>query len=93
MAEAAKAEGNVAFRKQKYGAALERYTEAIASAPRWHVLYVNRAQCYRKLSKWPQVMEDCQTALQLCSGIMKVHRRCPPVHHPLAYTLVCHCTR
>lgn len=72
MAEAAKAEGNTAFKKQKYGAAAERYTEAIATAPRWHVPYVNRAQCYRKLAKWPQVEQDCRKALDLCSGLVKV---------------------
>lgn len=77
QAARAKAEGKEAFGEQDYRTAVIHYSAAIQAAPRWHVLYVNRALCNRRLCNWDYVMSDCQTALELCKGDMKM--RAPPL--------------
>eukprot|EP00892_Ulva_mutabilis_P011858 jgi/Ulvmu1/9044/UM005_0137.1 len=64
-AETIKTQGNQLFRRGKYAAAIDMYTEAVLHDPEMHVLYVNRALCYRKLSKWQQCESDARTAIEL----------------------------
>lgn len=72
-AEALKKEGNAYFGKAKYGAAIEKYTEAITLCPDWSVLLVNRAMCQRKKEVWDLVKQDAEAALSLDSHLMKAH--------------------
>jgi STIP1 homology and U-box containing protein 1 len=71
-AEQIKMDGNVLFKKGKFAAAIDLYTEAVVLAPDMHVLFVNRALCYKKLGKWERCEQDARTALSLHSGLMKV---------------------
>jgi STIP1 family protein 1 len=73
VAERIKDDGNVLFRKGKFKAAIDCYTEAIAFDSSLAVLYVNRAMCHKKLSNWDQVVRDSKTALALQSDLMKAH--------------------
>ena len=73
VAEKIKDDGNALFRKGKYKAAIDCYTEAIAFDSSLAVLYVNRAMCHKKLSNWDQVVRDSKTALNLQSDLMKAH--------------------
>ncbi|KAF6259432.1 hypothetical protein COO60DRAFT_1513300 [Scenedesmus sp. NREL 46B-D3] len=73
QAESLKAEGNSLFSKGKYGAAADLYTEGITLDPSYAVLYVNRALCYKKSSRWEQVAKDAHTALGLSRDLMKAH--------------------
>lgn len=52
------------------------YTEAVLHDPEMHVLYVNRALCYRKLSKWSQCEADARTAIELRRVQIKVCHCC-----------------
>ncbi|CAK0784570.1 hypothetical protein CVIRNUC_007774 [Coccomyxa viridis] len=71
IAEKMKAEGNAAYQKQKWGAAAERYTEAITMAPDWAVLLVNRAMCQKHRERWDDVESDSRRALTLDPRSMK----------------------
>ena len=46
------------FKKGKFGAAAEAYTEAITQEPGVASLYQNRALCHQKLAKWVNVVAD-----------------------------------
>ncbi|KAK9908088.1 hypothetical protein WJX75_002611 [Coccomyxa subellipsoidea] len=72
-AEILKAEGNAAYQKQKYGAALDRYTEAILMCPDWPVLFINRALCQKQKGDWEAVERDSRRALELQPRLMKGH--------------------
>ncbi|KAF3780686.1 E3 ubiquitin-protein ligase [Nymphaea thermarum] len=72
QAELLKQEGNTFFKKDRIGAAIEAYTEAITLCPDRPVYWTNRAICYRKRSEWDKVERDCKTALELDSGSVKV---------------------
>ena len=71
-AERIKNEGNVLFKKGKFAAAIDRYTEAVLHAPDMHVIYVNRAMSHLKLERWEKCEEDARMALSLQSGLIKV---------------------
>ncbi|KAK9831989.1 hypothetical protein WJX81_006731 [Elliptochloris bilobata] len=71
--EKLKAEGNFAFRKGKYAAAIERYTEALLLAPNLPVLRVNRALNYLRKGELVKAVEDCSYALRLDPNYMKAH--------------------
>lgn len=71
-AERIKNEGNVLFKKGKFAAAIDRYTEAMLHAPDMHVIYVNRAMSHLKLERWEKCEEDARMALSLQSGLIKV---------------------
>jgi len=73
ISEELKNEGNVLFRKGKFIAAAEKYTEAIAMRPRWTVALVNRANCYKKLERWSDVERDCRGAIEVDKQSMKGH--------------------
>eukprot|EP00884_Botryococcus_braunii_P004068 jgi/Botrbrau1/13662/Bobra.0292s0011.1 len=92
VASALKAEGNALYKKGKFGAASEKYTEALTHAPKMVVLLVNRAQCHKKKGRWDLVEQDARKALELDGSLFKAHyllglaldRRCDvrgSVHH------------
>ena len=74
LAEALKAEGNSAFARQFFRAAIDRYTEALTLCPEWAVLFVNRAICHKLKSppEWDAVQRDTVKALELDPQNMKV---------------------
>ncbi|KAJ4829277.1 hypothetical protein Tsubulata_025786 [Turnera subulata] len=73
QAENLKEDGNRAFSKSRYGAAIDAYTEAIALCPNVPVYWTNRALCHRKRNNWTKVEEDCRKALQLDHNSVKAH--------------------
>lgn len=73
QAELLKADGNTYFKKERLGAAIDAYTEAIALCPSVAVYWTNRALCYRKRNEWTRVEEDCRKALELDSSSVKAH--------------------
>ncbi|KAK9944665.1 hypothetical protein M0R45_010225 [Rubus argutus] len=66
-------EGNTYFNKGKFGAAIDKYTEAITLCPKVSVLYTNRALCHLKRNEWARVEEDSRNAIQLDSNCVKGH--------------------
>ncbi|KAJ4748666.1 U-box domain-containing protein 1 [Rhynchospora pubera] len=73
QAQMRKEVGNACFRKDKLGAAIDSYTEAIALQPNVAVYWTNRALCFRKRKEWTRVEEDCKRALQLDRNSHKAH--------------------
>mmetsp|Transcript_1914 Transcript_1914/g.5693 ORF Transcript_1914/g.5693 Transcript_1914/m.5693 type:complete len:318 (+) Transcript_1914:99-1052(+) len=65
-------EGNTLVKKEKYSAALERYTEALTLFPE-PALHTNRAFCHKKRGDWAKVEEDSRAALELNSNFLKAH--------------------
>ncbi|KAJ8421415.1 hypothetical protein Cgig2_023590 [Carnegiea gigantea] len=65
QAEQLKQDGNTYFKKERFGAAIDAYTEAIALCPNVPVYWTNRALCHRKRNDWTRVEEDCRRAIQL----------------------------
>lgn len=67
-AEAAKARGNEYFKKKKFDAAIEAYTEAITMDPRCPIYYSNRAFAHYKkdpLGRAANIESDCRKCLEL----------------------------
>lgn len=87
-AEAIKGEANDMFKRGKYHAAADKYTEAIAFAPDNEVLFVNRALCQRRLERWEHCEADAREALRLHSGHMKARMPWPP---QLLCSVLCQC--
>nr|XP_029118423.1 E3 ubiquitin-protein ligase CHIP isoform X1 [Elaeis guineensis] len=73
QAELRKLEGNAAFKKERIGAAIDAYTEAITLCPNIVVYWTNRALCYQKRKEWTKVEEDCKKALELDKDSVKAH--------------------
>ncbi|KAL3701223.1 hypothetical protein R1sor_019245 [Riccia sorocarpa] len=73
QAEAAKKKGNEYFKKEKLGAAIDAYTEAITLCPEVPVYWTNRALCERKRNEWEKVEADCRKALELDNKSVKGH--------------------
>ncbi|XP_010908212.1 E3 ubiquitin-protein ligase CHIP isoform X2 [Elaeis guineensis] len=73
QAEQLKQDGNSYFKKERLGAAIDAYTEAITLCPDVAIYWTNRALCYRKRNEWKKVEEDCRRALQLDSNSVKAH--------------------
>ncbi|KAL5982792.1 hypothetical protein ACLOJK_016869 [Asimina triloba] len=71
QAELLKQDGNTFFTKNRFGAAIDAYTEAITLCPNVPVYWTNRALCYRKKNDWTKVEDDCRKALQLDSTSVK----------------------
>ncbi|KAL1565748.1 RING-type E3 ubiquitin transferase [Salvia divinorum] len=65
QAEQLRQDGNTYFKKDRLGAAIDAYTEAIALCPDVPVYWTNRALCHRKRNDWARVEEDCRRAIQL----------------------------
>ncbi|XP_042015016.1 E3 ubiquitin-protein ligase CHIP-like [Salvia splendens] len=73
QAEQLRQDGNTYFKKDRLGAAIDAYTEAIALCPNVPVYWTNRALCHRKRNEWARVEEDCRRAIQLDHHSVKAH--------------------
>ncbi|KAL1211959.1 E3 ubiquitin-protein ligase CHIP [Cardamine amara subsp. amara] len=73
MAERLKEDGNSCFKKERFGAAIDAYTEAIALSPKVPAYWTNRALCHMKRKDWTRVEEDCRKAIQLVHNSFKAH--------------------
>ncbi|KAG0269717.1 STIP1 y and U box-containing protein 1 [Actinomortierella ambigua] len=56
--------GNEHFKKKEYEEAITEYSRAIVKDPRQAVYYTNRANCYLKLDKYQNVINDCERAIE-----------------------------
>lgn len=56
--------GNQCFKEGKVHDAIEYYSQAIEKDPTVPALYANRAQCYLKLEKWTEALDNCTVGLQ-----------------------------
>lgn len=81
-----KTQGNQLFKRGKYRAAIDMYTDAVLHDPELHVLYVNRALCYRKLSNWQQCEADARTAIELRRVQIKACSSLIPDAHTCVHT-------
>ncbi|GMP90261.1 hypothetical protein CsSME_00041471 [Camellia sinensis var. sinensis] len=72
QAEQLRQDGNTYFKKDRFGAAIDAYTEAITLCPNVPVYWTNRALCHRKRNDWTKVEEDCRRAIQLDNNSVKV---------------------
>ncbi|KAG5252239.1 hypothetical protein OIU76_008447 [Salix suchowensis] len=73
QAEKSKSEGNECFRKNRFQAAIDAYTEAITLCPKVPIYWTNRALCHRKRNDWTKVEEDSRRAIQLDHDSVKAH--------------------
>ncbi|KAL4597027.1 hypothetical protein ACB092_12G206000 [Castanea dentata] len=73
QAELLKKDGNSYFKKDRIGAAIDAYTEAITLCPNVPVYLTNRALCHRKRKDWLKVEEDCRKAILLDNSSVKAH--------------------
>ncbi|KAF3340816.1 E3 ubiquitin-protein ligase CHIP [Carex littledalei] len=73
QAEMLKQDGNTYFKKDRIGAAIDAYTEAIVLCPNVAVYWTNRALCYKRRNEWRKVEDDCRKALQLDNNSVKAH--------------------
>ena len=70
-AEAAKDDGNVAFKRGDWEAAVEHYTQAIALEPTMVAALNNRAMALLKMQKWEEALADCNAVLVKQSSNVK----------------------
>lgn len=79
LAHVARTAGNDLFKKEKYTAAVEKYTDAIRLSPEENKdaakYFSNRAACYAKLKQWDQVVADCGDAIKIDKGYMRAYTR------------------
>ncbi|XP_027114080.1 E3 ubiquitin-protein ligase CHIP-like isoform X2 [Coffea arabica] len=73
QAEQLRQEGNFCFKKDRFGAAIDAYTEAIALCPNVGIYWTNRALCHRRRNDWKRVEEDCKRAIQIDHHSVKAH--------------------
>lgn len=73
QAELLKQDGNAYFKKDRLGAAIEAYTQAITLCPNVTIYWTNRALCHRKRDDWEKVESDCRKALELDFNSVKAH--------------------
>ncbi|KAF2284564.1 hypothetical protein GH714_027099 [Hevea brasiliensis] len=73
QAERLRIDGNNYFKKDRFGAAIDAYTEAITLCPNVPIYWTNRALCHRKRNDWTKVEEDCRKAIQLDHNSVKAH--------------------
>ncbi|XP_052187227.1 E3 ubiquitin-protein ligase CHIP [Diospyros lotus] len=73
QAEQLRQDGNIYFKKDRFLAAIDAYTEAIALCPNVPVYWTNRALCHRKRNDWTKVEDDCRRAIQLDHNSVKAH--------------------
>ncbi|KAM1007154.1 hypothetical protein PS2_003760 [Malus domestica] len=71
-AEKLRKDGNTYFKKDRFAAAIDAYTEAITLCPNVPVYWTNRALCHRKRNDWTKVEEDSRKAIQLDHNSVKV---------------------
>ncbi|WWD17530.1 hypothetical protein CI109_101971 [Kwoniella shandongensis] len=75
QAEAARAEGNTAFKAGDFATAVKHYTEAIKRLPTDPRAYNNRAACYHKLLAMPEALKDAETAISHDPTFIKAYIR------------------
>ncbi|EYU40645.1 hypothetical protein ABFS82_14G056600 [Erythranthe guttata] len=73
QAELLRQDGNLYFKKDRFAAAIDAYTEAIVLCPNVPVYWTNRALCHRKRNEWTRVEEDCRRAIELDHRSVKAH--------------------
>lgn len=73
QAEQLRLDGNTYFKKGRFAAAIDAYTEAITLCPNVPIYWTNRALGHRKRNNWTRVEEDCRRAIQLDSNSVKAH--------------------
>lgn len=73
QAEQLRQDGNIYFKKDRFAAAIDAYTEAITLCPNVPVYWTNRALCHRKRNDWTKVEEDCRKAIELDGNLVKAH--------------------
>ncbi|KAJ7538470.1 hypothetical protein O6H91_11G049300 [Diphasiastrum complanatum] len=73
QAELLKDQGNLYFKKERFGAAIDAYTEAITLCSDVPVYWTNRALCHRKRNEWERMESDCRKALELDKHAVKAH--------------------
>ncbi|CAI9770676.1 unnamed protein product [Fraxinus pennsylvanica] len=73
QAEQLRKDGNSYFKKDRFGAAIDAYTEAITLCPNVPIYWTNRALCHRRRNDWTRVEEDCRRAIQLDNNSVKAH--------------------
>eukprot|EP00485_Elphidium_margaritaceum_P011893 CAMPEP_0202703630 /NCGR_PEP_ID=MMETSP1385-20130828/16447_1 /ASSEMBLY_ACC=CAM_ASM_000861 /TAXON_ID=933848 /ORGANISM="Elphidium margaritaceum" /LENGTH=580 /DNA_ID=CAMNT_0049361511 /DNA_START=39 /DNA_END=1781 /DNA_ORIENTATION=- len=78
-----KSEGNELFSAGKFGAAIEKYTDAIARNPDDHKVYSNRATAFCKLMRWDAAMADCDKCIALDPLFIKAYIRKGKIEHCL----------
>ncbi|PWN31010.1 putative mitochondrial precursor protein import receptor tom70 [Jaminaea rosea] len=74
LAQALKAAGNKAYQERRFEPAIDLYTKAIAAQP-LAVFFSNRAACYSNLSKYREVIKDCDSALAMDPAYIKALNR------------------
>ncbi|RXK38934.1 stress-induced-phosphoprotein 1 [Tremella mesenterica] len=74
-AEAAREEGNTAFKAGDFAAAVKHYTEAIKRAPTDPRGYTNRAAAYTKLLALPEALKDSDEAIRNDPTFIKAYIR------------------
>ncbi|KAL6576777.1 hypothetical protein OROMI_011053 [Orobanche minor] len=85
QAEQLRQDGNSYFKKGRFGAAIDAYTEAITLCPNVPIYWTNRALCHRKRNGWTRVEEDCRRAIQLDHNSVKSSRT---AHYMLGLALL-----
>ncbi|XP_031255667.1 E3 ubiquitin-protein ligase CHIP isoform X2 [Pistacia vera] len=65
QAEQLRLDGNLYFSKDRFGAAIDAYTEAITLCPNVPIYWTNRALCHLKRNDWTKLENDCRKAIQL----------------------------
>ncbi|EOX93794.1 hypothetical protein QUC31_004289 [Theobroma cacao] len=73
QAEQLRKDGNNYFKKGRFGAAIDAYTEAITLCPNVPVYWTNRALCHLRRHNWLRVEQDCRRAIQLDYSSVKAH--------------------
>ncbi|XP_027336884.1 E3 ubiquitin-protein ligase CHIP-like [Abrus precatorius] len=73
QAEQLRINGNNYFKKYRFGAAIDAYTEAITLSPNVAVYWTNRAICHSKRNDWRRVEEDSRHAIELDNNSVKAH--------------------
>ncbi|KAK4775521.1 hypothetical protein SAY87_023482 [Trapa incisa] len=73
QAERLKSDGNDYFKRNRFGAAIDAYTEAITLCPSVPVYWTNRALCHLKRNDWTRLEEDSRKALELDYKSVKAH--------------------
>lgn len=74
LAQALKAAGNKAYQERRFEEAINLYTKAIAASP-LAVFFSNRAACYSNLSRYREVIADCNSALEKDPAYIKALNR------------------
>uniref|UniRef100_A0A8C7HYG7 Small glutamine-rich tetratricopeptide repeat-containing protein alpha n=1 Tax=Oncorhynchus kisutch TaxID=8019 RepID=A0A8C7HYG7_ONCKI len=74
-AERLKTDGNDQMKVEKFGAAVEFYSKAIAINPRNAVYYCNRAAAYSKLGNYAGAVQDCELAIGIDPNYSKAYGR------------------